>query len=155
MLDCPLDERMLPRFQPQAPPLREGRSGLPRKRRREQLMIHSNTKCWLVPEYEAYDVAALDVVLISNANAMLALPLLTKCEGFRARVLCTEATYWIAKDLMQELVTLCHSDAPAPAGHTSRDDPHETQPLMKWERPYCQKELDAALAAITIVSYNQ
>lgn len=50
-----------------------------------------------VPEWNLIDLASIDVILISNAHNMLALPFVTEYSAFRGRVYATEPTVHIAR----------------------------------------------------------
>jgi Cft2 family RNA processing exonuclease len=50
-----------------------------------------------VPEWGLLDLAAVDAILISNAQNMLALPFITEHSAFRGRVYATEPTVQIAR----------------------------------------------------------
>lgn len=56
-----------------------------------------------VPQFNLINIEDLDAVLISNYNSMLALPYLTKLNGFRATIYCTEPVMQFGKMLMEEL----------------------------------------------------
>ena len=56
-----------------------------------------------VPQFNLINIEDIDAVLISNYNSMLALPYLTKMNGFRASVYCTEPVMQFGKMLMEEL----------------------------------------------------
>ena len=56
-----------------------------------------------VPQFNMINIEDIDAVLISNYNAMLALPYLTKMKGFRAAIYCSEPVMVNGKMLMEEL----------------------------------------------------
>ena len=58
---------------------------------------HAGAIRFRVPEWGLLDLAAVDAILISNAQNMLALPFITEHSAFRGRVYATEPTVQIAR----------------------------------------------------------
>jgi hypothetical protein len=104
LVDCPLDLRALAAYVPQyrtqpwdvgpgpappADPTAAGAACVVTLHGQERL-LGAFQLC--APRWDTVPVAAIDVVLISNAAGMLALPYLVRQPGFRARVVATEPT---------------------------------------------------------------
>ncbi|ELR11350.1 integrator complex subunit 9, putative [Acanthamoeba castellanii str. Neff] len=126
MLDCGLHLPAMQRFLPvDAEPHGVGKAkhsdGKPSKRPRPDteepgsgempftriggnVFIEAGAIRFRVPEWGLLDLAAVDAILISNAQNMLALPFITEHSAFRGRVYATEPTVQIASMMMQELV---------------------------------------------------
>ncbi|KAF9575504.1 Integrator complex subunit 9 [Mortierella alpina] len=58
-----------------------------------------------LPDFSGVDLKAIDVVLISNHNHILALPYLTEFTDFQGRIFATEPTIEFGRQLMTEFVT--------------------------------------------------
>ncbi|KAF8935836.1 Integrator complex subunit 9 [Haplosporangium gracile] len=58
-----------------------------------------------LPDFSGVDLKAIDVVLISNYNHILALPYLTEYTDFQGRIFATEPTIEFGRQLMIEFVT--------------------------------------------------
>ncbi|KAF9094764.1 Integrator complex subunit 9 [Mortierella sp. GBA35] len=58
-----------------------------------------------LPDFSGVDLKAIDVVLISNYNHILALPYLTEYTDFQGRIFATEPTLEFGRQLMTEFVT--------------------------------------------------
>ena len=90
LLDCALDPRHMLLYLPPSLKLDN------HEKSPSGTYVKRNIK-YGVPFFERYDVASVDVVLISSYQTILALPFLTEHTGFAGRVFCTEPTMWIAR----------------------------------------------------------
>ena len=62
------------------------------------------------PDFDVVDVSQVDVLLISNAFNMLALPFLTEYTDFRGIIYATEPTVQIGRHMMKELFLLLQEE---------------------------------------------
>jgi len=107
LLDCPLDLRGLAVFVPQyrtvtfpiQTPLDAERPATAAAAASGDVLVVLNGRHRILgplqlcpPRLDLLDVAAIDVVLISNPTGILGLPYLVRRPGFRARVFATEPT---------------------------------------------------------------
>ena len=115
MLDCALNMKPTQYFLPQMlvpnqrfenmPNFRTP-NGNPMENAKEfnnRVFLQSNLE-FSPPQFDLINVEELDAILISNFDAMLALPYLTRMKGFRAPIYCTEPIMHLGRILMEELI---------------------------------------------------
>lgn len=188
MLDCGLHLPAMQRFLPvDAEPHGVGKAkhsdGKPSKRPRPDteepgsgempftriggnVFIEAGAIRFRVPEWGLLDLAAVDAILISNAQNMLALPFITEHSAFRGRVYATEPTVQIASMMMQELVKYAEK-VQYPEGELApwqNEDliaalPPELQvqlaDAMCWRTLYGRRDVEEAISKVHRVSFHQ
>jgi len=161
LLDCALDPRHMLLYLPPSLKLDN------HEKSPSGTYVKRNIK-YGVPFFERYDVASVDVVLISSYQTILALPFLTEHTGFAGRVFCTEPTMWIARQLLEEIVILDtqsrqHTLPSANAALTEAElrqlsaeasDALQHQ-MVHWRELYSHTDVTACLSKLEIVSYDQ
>jgi len=75
------------------------------------LFISDPTLRFNSPQFAMLDCSTIDYVLISNHFNILGLPYLTQTHGFRGKVLATEPTIAVGRQLLQELVQFVEDNA--------------------------------------------
>lgn len=100
MLDCGLDWNALLK---RPAPLYQQQVGKNQFLHQQQQEIYIT-----VPQWDSLLIAHIDVVLISNALQLGALPLLVKHADFRAQIFATEPTIQLAKKQLEEMVHFEH-----------------------------------------------
>src|SRR5690606_27819058 len=63
-----------------------------------------STITYSTPEFGLVDRSAVDIILISNYQNLLALPFITEYSKFKGKVFATEPTIQIGKQIMEELL---------------------------------------------------
>lgn len=121
-----------------------------------------------LPQIEGLELGSVDAVLVSSADAMLALPFLTEYSHFRGTVYATSATVQLGRHLMLELVTLpalakerlpTGMRAPAAAAAPAPPPPEVASAL--WELsarsrlPYTSNDVEKCLERIVTVSFGE
>lgn len=118
------------------------------------------------PELGAVDASTVDAVLVSNYLRMLALPFLTQYSGFRGRVLATEPTVQVARQVMLDLVASTAAGPRQDRAHSEWLRPLAVaalpprvralaQALMRARKIYTAADVEACIGKIEAVSYAQ
>ncbi|KAE8906129.1 hypothetical protein PF005_g372 [Phytophthora fragariae] len=103
-----------------------------------------------LPALSSVDVAALDVVLLSNHLTLLALPLLTEVLGFKGRIYATQLTLDFGRVFLEELAALTQGDGSAVFVFEGVTDGLETELPM-----YSLKEIEKCYKKIQCVEYSE
>lgn len=114
MLDCALNMNTLQNFIPQMLVQNQRFDSMPNYRSPNGTITENikefNNRVYLnsplefsIPQFNLINIEDIDAVLISNPNFMLALPYLTRLQGFRANIYCTEPIMYFGRMLMEEL----------------------------------------------------
>ncbi|XAR62520.1 hypothetical protein NMG60_11017305 [Bertholletia excelsa] len=126
LLDCPLDLSALTIFSPiptscsatvnvdsdhSAHVSSDTESVVQTRQKLEKLLdaenlIHSEPYFKTVKRLHLWDIAFIDVVLISSPMGMLGLPFLTRSKGFSAKIYASEAAARLGQLIMEDLVTM-------------------------------------------------
>ncbi|XP_013393860.1 integrator complex subunit 9 [Lingula anatina] len=117
-----------------------------------------------VPKITLVDLSEVDVILVSNSHAMLALPYVTEYSGFKGVVYATEPTLQAGRQFMEELVQ--YIDRCPKVNHASVWKQPEVikclppplkdaiQPLS-WKQCYSLHDVNASLSKVHMVNFNE
>ncbi|XP_034943650.1 integrator complex subunit 9 [Chelonus insularis] len=120
-----------------------------------------------IPEFsppleKIVDFSEVDVILISNYTCMLALPFVTEGTGFKGIVYATEPTLQIGRFFMEELVQYIEQTPRTTLAKHWKEMLHVLpSPLAdalkpkSWKQLYSLASVNAALANIQLVGYDQ
>ncbi|CAH0380737.1 unnamed protein product [Bemisia tabaci] len=176
MLDCGLSAQSILNFLPlplvPSPRLGSLSNWLPRDCNDPQLEgelkeCHGRVFVDSAPEFcpplgKLIDYSEIDVILISNYTAMLALPYITEGTGFHGIVYATEPTLQIGKFYLEELVQYLEQTPKAALASRWKELLHLLPPPLSesfkprcWKQLYNLTTLSSSLARIQTVGYNE
>ncbi|GMF30649.1 unnamed protein product [Phytophthora fragariaefolia] len=103
-----------------------------------------------LPALSSVDMAALDVVLLSNHLSLLALPLLTEVLGFKGQIYATQLTLDFGRVFLEELAALTQGEDSAVFAFEGVADGMDSELPM-----YSMKEIEKCCKKVRCVEYSE
>uniref|UniRef100_A0A6B2KZR5 Beta-Casp domain-containing protein n=1 Tax=Arcella intermedia TaxID=1963864 RepID=A0A6B2KZR5_9EUKA len=124
-----------------------------------------------IPSTDLLDLQSIDIILISNFHNMLALPYFTEFCGFTGKMIATEPTIQIGRQLMRELVeytsrldSIAHNNLPSQfplwqnegvISNLSLPLQKQVPNLVEWKKLYTLQDVESSISKIRSCSYNE
>lgn len=116
------------------------------------------------PEDGIIDFSAIDVILVSNYQSMMALPYITEGTGFKGVVYATEPTLHIGRQFMEELVAYIERTPKIRSASRWKQPnilchlPPSLSEALKpksWKQVYSMKEVNSSLSKVQVVGFSE